>query len=229
MEGQFSTGWGTVVAYNRRSVYANGSAAMYGKQTARTSGASRGGRPTSIRCSSGTRPTAPGDDRQRFLPPREVEGLSELHADYWHPTRQMLHGKFGEDVCIVALCGARGHVPATQYRKAAREPHVLLAGNSPGSRKSAGGSPGVEESYEPAKTAKTSDVLLKHEYAVISLPQYRITEAEYKQTKSEAESLKKAMETDPNKVRLYDWPIRWSPAMKRSKRIHTPRLAFRST
>ncbi len=209
VEGQFSYGLGhAVVAYNRRSVYANGSAAMYGKTNS-----------PDFRCIEGVEDH---DVNTMFFwnasdkllamivnvscPAQEVEGLSQLHADYWHPTRQMLHGKFGEDVCIVALCGAAGDMsPHTQYRKAAEDRMSSLRKLSRIEEIGRRIAWGVEESYEPAKTAKTSDVVLKHEYAVISLPQYRITEAEYKQTKSEAESLKKAMETDPNKVRLYSW------------------------
>ena len=209
VEGQFSYGLGhAVVAYNRRSVYANGSAAMYGRTN----------RPD-FRCIEGVEDHDVNtmffwDASDKLLamivnvscPAQEVEGLSQLHADYWHPTRQMLHGKFGEDVCVVALCGAAGDMSShTQYRKAAEDRMSSLRKLSRIDEIGRRIARGVEESYEPAKAAKTADVALKHEYAVVSLPQYRITEAEYKQTKSEAESLKKAMETDPNKVRLYDW------------------------
>ncbi len=207
--GQFSYGLGhAVVAYNRRSVYANGSAAMYGKTNRPEFRGIEGVEDHDVN----TMFFWDASDKLLAMvvnvscPAQEVEGLSELHADYWHPTRQMLHGKFGEEVCVVGLCGAAGDMsPHTQYRKAAEDRMSALRKLSRIEEMGRRITWAVEESYEPAKSVKTTDVLLKHEYAMISVPQYRITEAEYKQTKAEAESLKKAMEKDPNKVRLFDW------------------------
>ena len=34
-------------------------------------------------------------------PSQEVEGLSSLNADFWHPVRESLRKRYGPDVCVL--------------------------------------------------------------------------------------------------------------------------------
>jgi hypothetical protein len=119
-------GWGqgqAVVAQNRRAVYADGTAQMYG---ATNTGAFRG---------------IEGyedhnldvlffwDEQERLLatainvpcPAQEAEGGLAIHADFWHPVRQTLHQRHGNDLCVLAWTGAERLYPM--------ELHVLRLGD----------------------------------------------------------------------------------------------------
>lgn len=207
--GKFSYGLDfAVVAFNRRAVYANGTAVMYGNTD----------RPDFQRM-EGMEDHDIGtmffwDENDKLLamvvnvscPAQEVEALSEIHADFWHPTRKMLHERFGDDIVVIAQCGAAGDMsPHTQYRNPAEERMRRLRNISRIDEIGRRIVRAVNDSYNAATTDKQSDVPLAHEYAVLTVPQHRITEAEYKATLTETEVLKKKMETDPGVFRLYQW------------------------
>ena len=55
-------------------------------------------------------------------PSQEVEGLSNLNADFWHPVRESLRKRYGPDVCVLGWAGAAGdQSPHLMYRKSAEE------------------------------------------------------------------------------------------------------------
>jgi len=55
-------------------------------------------------------------------PSQEVEGLSNLNADFWHPVRESLRKRYGQDVCVLGWTGAAGdQSPHLMYRKGAEE------------------------------------------------------------------------------------------------------------
>jgi len=109
-----------VVGHNRRAVYADGTAVMYGKTD----------RPDFV-CIEGYEDhsldvLAFSDAAGRLsgllvdvpCPSQVEEHLSEWSADYWHEVRLELRGRFGEDLYVLGLCGAGGD----------QSPHFLLYG-----------------------------------------------------------------------------------------------------
>ena len=119
--GQVGRAFGhAVVGHNRRAVYADGAAVMYGKTD----------RPDFL-CIEGTEDhsldvLAFWDAAGRLsgllvdipCPSQVDEHLSEWSADYWHDVRLELRRRFGEDLHVLGLCGAAGD----------QSPHFLLYG-----------------------------------------------------------------------------------------------------
>ncbi len=109
-----------VVGHNRRAVYADGTAVMYGKTD----------RPD-FQCIEGYEDHSLDilpiwDDGARLTglvldipcPSQVEENLSQWSADYWHDVRLDLRSRFGEHLHILPLCGAAGD----------QSPHFLLYG-----------------------------------------------------------------------------------------------------
>ena len=123
--GSFTFGLAhAAVAENRRAIYADGRAVMYGKT----------GQPN-FRGLEGFEDHDVGtlffwNDLGKLVamavnvscPSQEVEGLSTLNADFWHPVRESLRKRYGQDVCVLGWTGASGDLsPHLMYRKSAEE------------------------------------------------------------------------------------------------------------
>jgi hypothetical protein len=191
---RFSYGLGhAVVAYNRRAVYADGTAVMYG--------------PTNDPSFRGIEGMEDHDVNSMFFwdtsdklqaivvnvscPSQEVESNRLLSSDYWGPTREMLKDKYGQDVTIVGLCGAAGdQSPHLRYRQAADNRMTSLRNLDRLREIARRIVRGVDEAYEVAQNAKQAAVVVKHQYAVLNLPERIVTEAEYQSCRAEAERLK---------------------------------------
>lgn len=206
---KFSYGLGyAVVAYCRRTVYANGTGVMYGNTND----------PNFRRMESmedhdiGTMFFWDKDDNLLAMivnvscPSQEVEGLSEIHADFWHQTRNKLREKYGKDLTVVALTGASGEQsPHTMYRQKAEERMRQLRNISRLDEIARRIVHAVDESYDVAQNDKKTDVPFRHEYSSVALPFHKITKAEYDATVAEANAMKPRLEKEPNLQRLYDW------------------------
>lgn len=197
-----------VVAQCRRAVYENGTAVMYGNTNQKTFRAIEAMEDHDVNT------LFFWDKSDKLLamfvnvscPAQEVEGLSQLHADFWHPTRRMLKKRLGEEVVVAAICGAAGDVsPHTLYRKEAEARMTRLRKMSRLDEIGRRISNAVFNTYDLAFQSKRSNPVLKHEYRVLEIPQHRITKSEYEQSKAEAEALQKQLAKDPNKTRLFTW------------------------
>jgi len=191
---RFSYGLGhAVVAYNRRAVYANGTAVMYGKTNDPNFRAIEGMEDHDVNSMFFW------DTSDKLLaivvnvscPSQEVEALRLVSSDFWGPVREQLREKYGEDLTIVGLCGAAGdQSPHLRYRQAADDRMTRLRQLDRLREIARRIVYGVDEVYEAVQHAKQDDVVVKHQYAVLKLPQRIVTEAEYKACKAEAERLK---------------------------------------
>ncbi|MBI3462765.1 MAG: hypothetical protein HY000_06855, partial [Planctomycetes bacterium] len=120
-------GWGlghAVVAQNRRIIYADGSAQMYGR-TNRPDFRSIEGYED-----HGVEVLFFWDDKRQLLatgvnlacPSQEVEGRSAVNADFWHEVRSMLRARYGENLHVLGWTGAAGdQSPHLTYRQRAEE------------------------------------------------------------------------------------------------------------
>jgi len=129
---------------------------------------------------------------------QEVEQRRAINADYWHPVRQKLHQKYGEQLCIVGWAGVSGdQSPHLMYRKSAEERMRNLRGLTRLEEIARRIVLAVEETYETVKDERQSSVHLIHKVEIIDLPELKISEREYQFAKAEQEKYAAMIEADP--------------------------------
>lgn len=210
-----SVTWGlghAVVAYNRRAVYADGSAVMYGK--------------TDVPTFRGVEAFEDHDVDTLLLwnadgkliglgvnvpcPSQVVENRTTVHADLWHPVREGLRRRFGEDVCVLAWTGAGGdQSPRPLYRKAAEERMRRLRGLDETAELARRIVRAVEEAYEAVKDDRHTDVPLRHHVERLSLPGRLVTEAEYNEAKASVRELTGQIAANPQASDTLSRRIKW--------------------
>jgi len=200
-------GWGlghAVVAYNRRAVFANGSAVMYGSTTQPNFRMIEGYE------DQGVEVLFFWDAQEKLIatavnvacPSQEVEGLSVVNADFWHQVREQLRARHGEDLLVLGWTGAAGdQSPHLMFRKAAEERMRKLRGLSSLDEIARRIVHAWEEAYEGARQDIRSDVPLIHKVEKIQLPVRQVTEEEYVEAKAEVEELSK----NPANVVRMNW------------------------
>jgi hypothetical protein len=189
--------WGlghAVVAYNRRMVYADGSAQMYG--------------PTNTAAFRGIEgPEDHGvevlffwDKDNRLIatavnvpcPTQEAEHESVINADFWHPVREQLRKQHGKDLCVLGWVGAAGdQSPHLQWRKNAEERMREKRGLTRIEEIARRIVRAVDDAYEGAKTDIRRDVPMTHVVEDLKLPIRMATEKEYAEAKKECEAIEK--------------------------------------
>jgi hypothetical protein len=127
-------GWGlghAVVAQNRRSVYADGRAQMYGPTDRPDFRGIEGPE------DQGVEVLFFWDREGRLLatavnvacPSQEVEGGSAVNADFGHDVREVLRSRHGKDLLVLGWTGAAGdQSPHLMYRNRAEERMRALRG-----------------------------------------------------------------------------------------------------
>lgn len=200
-------GWGmahAVIAQNRRAIYADGSAKMYGSTSLDNFRGIEGPEDHAVEVLFFW-----DQDDKLFAtainipcPSQEVESRNFINADVWHQIRQSLRAKHGEDLQIFGWTGVSGdQSPHLMYRKAAEERmrnlrklgrleelarRVVLA---------------WEEAQEGAAQEKLSNVPLVHKVQNLDLPQRLVTQEEAADAKKTIDELSK----DPNNQRIVVW------------------------
>lgn len=187
-------GWGmgnAVVGYNRRSYFEDGHAQMYGNLSV-----------DGFRGIEGPADHAVevlyfwGADDDALLatavnvvcPAQEVESRSALNADFWHPVREGLKKKHGEDLVVLGWTGAAGDLsPHIRYRQAAEDRMRKLRGLSRLDEIARRIIAAWEEALEGAEQDKRADVPLIHNVRDIKLPERMVTKAERDEAAAEAE------------------------------------------
>jgi len=194
--------WGlshAVVAYNRRAAYADGSAQMYGKTDRADfhnlegyedhdvnvlffwSGDKLAGMVVNVSC-----------------PSQEVEGRSAVNADFWHPVREALRGRYGRQLCVLAWTGAAGdQSPHIMYRQAADERMRQLRGLSRLEEIARRIVAAVDDAYQVVKDDRHADIPLVHKVERIQLPARLVTEKEYNEARAAVEKAAALMARDP--------------------------------
>lgn len=186
--------WGlgyAVIGHNRRSVYADGSAVMYGA-THRPdfqnfeSGEDHGlemlffwdrqGQPIAVAINVA-------------CPSQEVESRNTLNADFWHDVREQLCARH-QGLCVLGWPGACGdQSPHLMYRKAAEERMRTLRGLSPTQEIARRIVREVEDVLELTRRDIRTDAPLLHRVEDIALPKRKVTEQEAAAARQQVESL----------------------------------------
>jgi hypothetical protein len=187
-----------VVGHNRRAVYADGSARMYGNTGEASFRSLEGGADHSLQAlffwDRGGRPLA-----ACLLvpcPAQEVEGLSTLHADFWHEARAQFRAALSIDIPVLAWTGAAGDIsPHRMVHKAAASRMLALRGLTPVQdigRRIAGE---AADLFRAAGRDVRRDVAFAHRIADLALPLRRITDEEAAAARRQAEELARTGDT----------------------------------
>lgn len=218
-------GWGqsqAAVAHNRRAVYADGRAVMYGS--------------TAASDFQGLESREDHDldvlffwDREDRLlataiavpcPAQEVEGGSSIHADFWHPVRETLRARHGRDLVVLGWSGAGGDVTSRpMYGRASDERMRRLRGLTRLEEVARRIVTGWEDAYEAARRDMRADVVLRHRVEMIELPERRVTKEEAAAAREQAAR----HAGNPAEV----WDYRWHQrVVERFERQQTSGLGF---
>lgn len=196
--------WGlghAVVAQNRRMVYADGSARMYGPTNVDNFRRIEG------REDHGVQVFFFWDENKKLIaaavnvacPSQGVEGGSAVNSDYWHEVREGLKKKYGENLCVLGWCGAAGdQSPHIMWRNAAEDRMCKKRGLTRLQEIARRIVCAVDDTYEVAKKDVVYDVPLVHVVADIKLPLRLVNDEEYAQSKAVCGDLTKKKQLDPN-------------------------------
>ena len=188
-----SVTWGlshAVVAYNRRAVYADGSAQMYGKTDTVEFLNLEGYEDHDVNTLFFWNDLGQliGVVINASCPSQEVESRSVVNADFWHPVREALRERYGEQLCVLAWTGASGdQSPHLMYRKAADERMRKLRSLNRLDEIARRIVRAVDDAYETVKKDRHTSVPLIHKVETIKLPMRLVTEAEYTEAKEAVE------------------------------------------
>ncbi len=187
--------WGlghAVVGYNRRAMYADGTAKMYGKT----------GQPDFRRLESGEDHTIEMLffwDRDKkplaaavnvVCPSQEVESRSMINADFWHDVRELLHAQVSPSLCVLGWPGAAGdQSPHLMLRKKAEARMRELRGLSSTQEIARRIAREVAEVLELTRQEIHTDVPLIHKVESLELPRRMVSDEEAAQAQVEADRL----------------------------------------
>jgi len=203
--------WGlghALVAHNRRAVYADRNARMYGA----TDG-------PSFRGIEGYEDHYVdvlfffNADRELTAmavnvacPSQEVENREKVNADFWHEARLLLRKRFGEDLQVVAWTGAGGdQSPHLMWYKRAEERMRRLRGLTRLEEIARRIDVAVDEAYQGAKQDIHFDASLTHQVKSIQLPVRKVTQQEFAEAKAFCDAVAKEEKLDPRKCLERMW------------------------
>lgn len=190
-----------VVGHNRRAVYFDGSARMYGSTDRKDFDCIEGYEDHSVNLlffwGQDAKPT--GVVINLACPSQVTEGEYYVSADFWHEVRTELRKRYSESLFVLPQCSAAGD----------QSPHFLLFGRAEGDMRSRKGvsereeiairiADAVDHVFPIAKDGIRTNVSLKHLVEDLQLPVRKMTEAELEQAKSEYARLMKKQPLDEN-------------------------------
>ncbi len=189
--------WGlghAVVGQNRRSVYADGRAVMYGRTDQPDFRGIEGYEDHAVEVLFFF------DHQQKLLAAainlactaQEVESRSAVNADFFHEVREALREKHGRDLKILGWIGAAGdQSPHLMFRQRAEERMRELRGLTRLQEIARRIVSAFDEAYDGAKQEIHNDVVLAHRVARLDVPVRMVTDEEAAAAKAKVESLSK--------------------------------------
>ncbi|WP_169977048.1 hypothetical protein [Tautonia rosea] len=200
-------GWGmghAVVAQNRRAVYADGRSVMYGRTDQDDFVGIEGYEDHGVDVLFFW-----NRDEQLIAtainvacPAQEVEGRSAVNADFWHPVREQLRERHGEDLAVLGWIGAAGdQSPHLMMRKEAEERMRRLRGLDRLDEIARRIVLAWEEAHDGARQEIVTDLPLNHTVKSIELTARLVTDEEAAEAARQVESLS----ADPAQKRRMLW------------------------
>jgi hypothetical protein len=184
--------WGlghAVIGHNRRAIYADGTAKMYGVTNDPKFRGIEGGEDHSLDL------LFFWDKEKKLLatginvacPSQEVEGRSTINADFWHDVREQWR-----DSLVLGWPGACGDIsPHRMYRKEAEERMLKLRGLTYTQELGRRIAREVSDVCKLVQNDIRADVVFAHKVADLALPVRKVTEKEMAEAQKEIEVLKK--------------------------------------
>ncbi len=193
--GKVSWGLGhAVVAQNRRAVYEDGTAAMYGATNRPNFYMIEGYEDHTVECLFfwDLEGKLIATSVNVACPSQEVEGGSAINADFWHQVRESLQASHGKDLHVLAWTGSAGdQSPHLMFRKQAEERMRTLRGISRLDDIARRIVSAWTEAYEGAQNDQHADAPMVHTVQEIELPRREVLEREWLMAKSKIEDLSK--------------------------------------
>lgn len=192
--GAVSWGLGhAVVGHNRRAVYADGKAKMYGATDIPEFRGIEGGEDHGIEMvffyDAAGKPLAAGVNVA--CPSQEVEGRSTMNADFWHDVREQVRGGPAKDLLLLGWPGACGDIsPHRMYRKAAEDRMLKLRGLTYTQEIGRRMAREVNDVLALAAKDIRKDVEFRHRVEDLELPVRKVTVAEVEESRKEIASLR---------------------------------------
>lgn len=185
-----SVSWGlgqAKVGENRRAVYEDGSAKMYGKTNSPEFTGLEGYEDHDVNVlffwSNSDQLIATCINVA--CPAQEVEGRSAINADFWYPVRAMLREKFSDDLVVLGWIGAAGdQSPHLMYGEAGEERMRKLRNLDRLEELARRIVVVVEDVYQVVEKDRYQDVELIHEVKKLQLPRRMVTPEEVSEAKS---------------------------------------------
>lgn len=171
-------GWAmshAVTGLNRRAVYRDGSAVMYGDTTRADFSHTEGGIDTAVDVLGFWNPDGAlsGVVVNVACPSQETEHLNEVSADFWHEVRLALRARHGPGLFVLPQCAPSGDLsPHPIHRKAAEEAMDRRRGVSRRqeiARRIAGA---VEEALPLAEAVRSPSPEFRHAVVRADLPEH---------------------------------------------------------
>lgn len=172
--------WGlghAVVAQNRRSVYTDGSAAMYGSTGRPDFHMIEGYEDHGVECLFfwDTDGKLIATSINLACPSQEVEGGSAINADFWHQVRETLQANHGKDLHVLAWTAASGdQSPHLMLRQKAEERMRNLRGLSRLDEIARRIVHAWNEAHDAASKDQHSEIVFSHTVRTIELPRREV-------------------------------------------------------
>ena len=187
--------WGlghAVTSQNRRSVYADGSAVMYGPTDRPDFRGLEGGENHTVDflffLDAERKPLA--TVITVACPAQVDEDLSQVHADYWGDVRDALRRRTGEGLAVLGFCGPAGDlVPRAMLRKSAEARMEQLRKLNRRQELARRIVRAYESTWDVVKNDIRADVAFAHRVERFDLPGRKVTEQEYEAAKKNYEPL----------------------------------------
>jgi len=188
------------IGFGRRTVYANGSAQMYGN-TNRADFANLEGMDDD---DVGSIFFYDREDKLKAIivnvacPSQVVEGQSAVNADYWLPVREKLKARYSQRIVVLGWGAAAGDMsPRPLVHKAANARMRTLRGINEMQELARRIDLSVSQTFDAVQKEKSADPVLKHVAVTLQLPLAKISEAQYRQAEAEYKKVMEQVEKDP--------------------------------
>lgn len=211
-----SVSWGlshAVVGYNRRPVYSDGTADMYGNTNTPKFLNIEGMEDHDVNVlffwDKSGKLIATGINVS--CPAQEAENRYTVNADYWYPVREQLKKRFGNDLCVLGWTSAAGDISTRRnYAKDAEERMIKLRKLTQLEEMGRRVVQAVEETYEAVKKERYTDIQFTHKMEKLALPMRLVTEVEYLYCKGEVEKASAQIAADPKAAEKVLSVVKWN-------------------
>jgi hypothetical protein len=211
-----SVTWGlshAVVGYNRRPVYSDGTAQMYGNTNTPKfmNIEAMEDRDVNVLFFWDKSNKLIATSVNVSCPAQEAENRYTVNADYWYPVREQLKKRFGQNLCVLGWTSAAGDISTRKnYSKGAEDRMVKLRNLTQLEEMGRRVVVAVEEAYEAVKKERHNNVQFAHKSENVALPMRLVTEKEYLYCKGEMDKAAAQIAADPKAAESVLGTMKWN-------------------